>query len=438
MPVFVMEVTDVKAHPNADALRVYEFSAGAERIQVVANLSNSYELGERVAVARVGSELRDGTKIRPARLRGVDSFGMALGRHAGALGEDVSGEFELAESSAASAPAGAQVVSWPSIELLHHVRSALRTRAELQQSALPRVEYRCKVKLDGTNAGVQVLPDGAVVAQSRSQVLVAGVDNLGFGAWVRAHAAYFSALAGKEPVIVFGEWCGQGIQKRTAISSIARKLFAVFAIQYGAGSDAAARVEIEPERLRALLPEHPDVFVLPWLAERFVFDFASESALEAEASRVNELVERIEAQDPWVFEAFGVSGLGEGAVLYPLLAASGLHDRAALSELMFKAKGEKHQTVRQKKAAQIDPEVARNVDDFAALVLAEPRLEQGVREACAGSFELGCIGAFLKWIAHDVQKECALELSAAGLSWEQSQKAVSQRARAWFVQRARR
>jgi tRNA-binding EMAP/Myf-like protein len=430
MTVIVMEVLEVSPHPNADALRVYQFSAG-ERLQVVANLENAYAVGDHVAVATVGSELKDGTKIRPARLRGVDSFGMALGLHAAPLGTDVSAEFCVPEPAAS----GMQVVSWPSIELLHHVRAGVRSTAELQGTPVPTVAYRAKVKLDGTNAGVQIHPDGRALAQSRSQILEVGNDNMGFGGWVAQNSSYFAALAREQLLVVFGEWCGQGIQKRAAISQIGRKIFVVFAIQLGDGTNAPARMEVEPVRLRELLPEHPDVFVLPWIDTSFELDFADDERARLEAERISAEVDRIELEDPWVRASFGVQGLGEGIVLYPQLNGEMVVDRQRLSELMFKAKGEKHQAVRQKKAAQLEPEVAQGIDAFVELVLAEPRLEQGIAETGTGTPDMKQIGAFLKWIAHDVQKECGAELAAAGLTWEQVNRAVSNKARSWFLKR---
>jgi hypothetical protein len=157
-----------------------------------------------------------------------------------------------------------------------------------------------------------------------------------------------------------------------------------------------------------------------------------------EAERISAEVDRIELADPWVRACFGVEGVGEGIVLYPHLNGEAVADRQRLSELMFKAKGEKHQAVRQKKAAQLEPEVAQGIDAFVELVLAEPRLEQGIAEACAGSPDLKQIGAFLKWIAHDVQKECVAELAAAGLTWDQDNRAVSNKARSWFLRRQER
>jgi RNA ligase/Putative tRNA binding domain len=429
--VIVMEVLETNSHVSADSLRVYQLGVGdGSRLQVVANLSTVYQVGDRVAVAMVGCELKDGTKIRPARLRGVDSYGMALGKRDAPVGTDVSDEF-----CEASRPveAAVQLIAWPSIELFHHVRSGVRAGCEAQGRPAPRVIYRAKVKLDGTNAGVQILPDGRVVAQSRSQVLGAGSDNAGFAAWVTENYDYFSGLAQREPLVVFGEWCGQGIQKRAAISQIGRKVFAVFAAQLGRGVTTAASVELEPELLRARLPAHPDVFVLPWHGAPVELDFADDVQAAAQAQRISDEVAHIEAEDPWVAATFGVRGLGEGIVLYPQLGE--VADRQQLSELMFKAKGEKHQTVRQKRAAQLEPEVARGVESFVELVLAPARLEQGLTEACAGRAATSSIPAFLKWVSSDVQKECRAELEAAGLTWEQVNRSISNKARGWLLAR---
>jgi hypothetical protein len=383
---------------------------------------------------RRGSELKDGTKTRPSRLRGVDSFGMALGLHGAPVGSDVSAEFCVPEQAASGVP----VISWPSIELLHHVRAGVRSMAELQGTPVPRVAYRAKVKLDGTNAGVQIHPDGRVLAQSRSQILEVGNDNMSFGGWVAQNSGYFAGLAHEQLLVVFGEWCGQGIQKRAAISQIGRKIFVVFAVQFGNGASTPARLEVEPARLRELLPEHPDVFVLPWIDASFELDFADDERARLEAERISAEVDRIELADPWVRACFGVEGLGEGIVLYPHSNGEAVVDRQRLGELMFKAKGDKHQTVRQKKAAQLEPEVAQGIDAFVQLVLAEARLEQGIAEACAGTPDMKQIGAFLKWIAHDVQKECGAELAAAGLAWERVNRAVSNKARSWFLKRQER
>ncbi|MFW5739303.1 MAG: hypothetical protein ACOC1F_02935 [Myxococcota bacterium] len=65
--------------------------------------------------------------------------------------------------------------------------------------------------------------------------------------------------------------------------------------------------------------------------------------------------------------------------------------------------------------------------------MTEPRLEQALAEACAGSRHPRHTGAFLSWICRDIQKESAVELTASGLTWKQVSKAVNTRARAWFL-----
>ena len=51
-------------------------------------------------------------------------------------------------------------IKWTSIGLFHHVLNTLRFLAAEGELSLPRVRYRAKVKLHGTNAGVQVRADG--------------------------------------------------------------------------------------------------------------------------------------------------------------------------------------------------------------------------------------------------------------------------------------
>jgi len=450
MSILAMTVARVQDHPNADSLRVYELDApGVQGLVVVANLERTYAPGDVVAIARVGATLADGTKIRKTRLRGVDSFGMALGPVEAAPGDDLTARFGQPDAPAKSGVPDVPLAKWTSIEQLHAVRFALNARREVTGEPLPRVTYRAKVKVDGTNAAIHALPPapgrsamGAFAAQSRTRLLTPDDDNYGFAAWVHGPAAEFCAglHARLGRAVVYGEWCGRGIQKRTAISKVERNVLAVFAVQLGDPARDTARLVVDPERLRALLPAHPDVFVLPWHGEPVVLDFADAERLQAGAARIDAMVAEVEAADPWVAEIFGLRGLGEGVVLYPVEGvawdAEGGTDRDRYTELMFKAKGEEHRVNRQKKAAQIDPEVARSVEEFVALVVTPARLEQGLEQVLGGRMDLRRMGELLQWIGHDVQKESTAELAAAGLEWKQVAKAVGQAAQRWYRERA--
>lgn len=317
-------------------------------------------------------------------------------------------------------------VAWSSIELLHNVVRTLGHLHELGRP-LPVVEYRAKVKLHGSNCGVQVTAAG-LVAQSRTSLLSPEADYKGFAAWVRRHEAYFQALPAG--VVVFGEWCGPGVEKGMAISAAASKLFAVFAAQVG------GRIAYEPEELRALLPvagAPGELHVLPWEGEEIRIDYGSRPALDAAAAELNGRVAEVEREDPWVRRTLGISGLGEGLVFYPVRVdgAPPPADPEGLAQLMFKAKGEKHRTAGTKTAAAVDAAVVASVDEFVALMVTEARLEQGV--SAVGGREPRLTGKFLDWIAADVRKESAAELEASGLVFAQVEKAVRARARAWFL-----
>lgn len=78
--VLVGEVLDLTKHPNADKLKVAIVDVGeSSPIQIVCGAPN-IEIAQKVAVATVGSVLitEDGKewKIKEAKLRGVESFGM--------------------------------------------------------------------------------------------------------------------------------------------------------------------------------------------------------------------------------------------------------------------------------------------------------------------------------------------------------------------------
>jgi len=79
-------------------------------------------------------------------------------------------------------------------------------------------------KIDGTNACVIVTEDGQVGAQSRSRVITPADDNYGFAAWVAAHAGELRELG---PGHHFGEWWGQGIQRKYGLTEKRFSLFNV-------------------------------------------------------------------------------------------------------------------------------------------------------------------------------------------------------------------
>jgi hypothetical protein len=322
-------------------------------------------------------------------------------------------------------------IAWTSIDQFHNVR---RTFAALNPEGGHTATYRAKVKLHGTNAAVQVTPEGVLECQSRERLITPEDDNSGFARWVYSRKEeWLKALS--PGTVVFGEWAGPGIMKGVALNKIPEKVFAVFAVLQIGEVNA---LSVEPAEIQSLVQGAP-CHVLPWYEGLNVtVDWdATPEALAPVLDTINAAVRAVEVCDPWVKAIFGVEGTGEGLVFYPTVGETGQTAIDAYYLRMFKAKGEDHKTVAQKAPAQADPEVAKNLTDFAALVLTDSRLEQGATavkpDGATMGYDMKRIGAFLGWVSKDVAKECGPELTASGLDAKAASKAVTEFARKWYM-----
>lgn len=103
--------------------------------------------------------------------------------------------------------------------------------------------------------------------------------------------------------------------------------------------------------------------------------------------------------------------------------------------MVFKAKGEKHKNVATAKPAQVDAASAVSVDAFVSMVLTDARLDQGA--TAVGGVDMKFTGKFVAWVLADVQKETQDELTSSNLDWKQVQKPVSDKARNWYLAKAK-
>jgi len=93
--VVVGEVLSVEQHPDADKLSVCAVSDGQQTVQVVCGAPN-VRAGMKVPFAQVGAVLPGDFKIKKAKLRGVESFGMLCAANELQISEDSEGLLELA------------------------------------------------------------------------------------------------------------------------------------------------------------------------------------------------------------------------------------------------------------------------------------------------------------------------------------------------------
>lgn len=91
----VAQIVDAKPHPDADKLRVCRVNTGAEELQIVCGAPNA-RAGINVVLAPIGTIIpTNGMKIKPAKIRGVESSGMMCSAAELGLGEDHNGIIEL-------------------------------------------------------------------------------------------------------------------------------------------------------------------------------------------------------------------------------------------------------------------------------------------------------------------------------------------------------
>lgn len=330
---------------------------------------------------------------------------------------------------------------FPKIQNFHNmIKTGLRGESELT--------FQGKIKLHGSNAGIHIPKNGGEIhVQSRNHIIVPGKgDNAGFAAWVEENKEYWQHVGlDDEDITIYGEWCGKGINSGAAVCTIEDKFFAVFAIMWGTDLERGSKSIMvnDPTMIRSCLEidyngqptvELPsDVYILPYHGKPVTVCFDDHVSLTEAVELINKEVLKVDECDPWIKETFGVSGVGEGIVYHVTGANHGMTLREEYSRLTFKAKGERHSDVKQKKPVLPDPEVLANIKEFVQKFVTENRLAHMAAEHNLEDYLMQDMGAFLKAVCTDVHAESKAEIEASPLEWKQAAKGVVYAARNWYI-----
>ncbi len=103
--VVVAEVLQVEKHPNADRLNICQVNVGDEQPLTIVCGAKNVAPGIKVACARIGAVLPGNFKIKRAKVRQVESFGMLCAATELGMAEESDGLWLLA----ADAPVGASI-----------------------------------------------------------------------------------------------------------------------------------------------------------------------------------------------------------------------------------------------------------------------------------------------------------------------------------------
>jgi len=298
----------------------------------------------------------------------------------------------------------------------------------------PVLTFEGTVKLHGTNSAV-VMEDDEMWVQSRENIIDPAKDNAGFAMFVHSKKNVFEKLFDvinlpDNPVVIFGEWCGKGIQKGMAISELP-KMFVVFNIAYANINDQEMieKTWLSKEKIIKIMstinePEIKCIFDFPhWYLD---IDFNKPHEYQI---KLAEMMLAVEAECP-VGKQLGVIGIGEGIVWKCI--SKGYEN----SGFWFKVKGDKHSATKVKTLVPVDVERINNIKELVEKITPMWRLEQMCSKTFdllnGGRIEMKGMGEFIKNTMADILKEEIDTLAASGFTSKDITSSVAAKCRQYL------
>lgn len=338
-----------------------------------------------------------------------------------------------------------------SIGQFKNVIKAVRDTAGWNKEPIPTLQFIGTTKIHGTNASVVFHTDGTHDFQSRERVLSITSDNAGFCVWGERNLEDLRRTYNNVPdfmkpknvgekIVIFGEWCGPGVQAGVAVSKLPHKMFVIFNITF-IGNDGtpseidaegniikqevpATRIELPSDMIQACVFRTGEIHAIydfpTWIMD---IDFNNPQLSQ---NRLVDLTLAVEEECP-VGKHFGISGVGEGIVWWNA-------DR----NLTFKVKGEKHSVSKVKtikEIAAVDIERMASLDAFIDTVITENRMNQGLAKLGEMGLEIDIknTGAYIKWVVNDAMKEEQDVIIASNFDMKELGGKMSNKAKAfWF------
>jgi hypothetical protein len=291
---------------------------------------------------------------------------------------------------------------------------------QMQKQESRPINFRSKIKLHGTNAGIRIV-DGEAFYQKRTADVTPLRDNAGFASF-----AYTVTWKTDKDIIIYGEWAGPGVQKSDAVASIPNKMFFVFGVRDG------DFMITEPDDIEKYLPDDNRIRVVPWFDEPTKVSLDDVASARTFAELLDTRVQAIGNEDPYIKELFDVSGVGEGLVVSPYFEGDPV-DIDIYNTYIFKVKSEAHLVQKtQSPNASLYIEIPGSVKDFCDQFVTDNRCQQMVNEHLDGSYAIQGISTFLKELSLDILKESKNEFAELGVDWKMVSKEMSKRSVTWF------
>ncbi len=101
--VIVGEILEINPVEGADKIRLTKVDTGSEKLDIICGAPN-IEVGQKVPVAVIGAELAGDFKIKKAKIRGVESYGMICSKRELGISDDHAGIWVLEPTANTGTP----------------------------------------------------------------------------------------------------------------------------------------------------------------------------------------------------------------------------------------------------------------------------------------------------------------------------------------------
>lgn len=297
----------------------------------------------------------------------------------------------------------------------------------------PTLTFTGTVKLHGTNSSFAYdKKNDNYWCQSRNRILTLEKDNANFCKFINENVNDLLSLCNMvhtheklnddDIVVLYGEWCGLGIQNKVAISKLDRKIFVLFDVKIIKNN---VTTWISHDNFKKIKIDNKQIYnILDFQTFSINIDFNNPLDFQNKLADLTLLVEK---ECP-VAKQLGVSGIGEGIVWTHMLTP--------FENIRFKVKGQEHSVSKVTKLANVDVEKLASINAAVDMFVTENRMEQGVQESIYNEGREPVkknIRYFLKWMNDDIVKEESDTIKENGLMFKDIAKYVSRKASTWYM-----
>jgi hypothetical protein len=317
-----------------------------------------------------------------------------------------------------------RIIKFPKIEQFRAVVATVKHVARFEgvdanneliynDNELPTVSFEGTVKLHGTNSAICFNKSmNETWYQSREVIVTSG--HFGFVNFFNNNkelvdmicdsVSDYLEIPANHDVAVYGEWCGPGVNKGTAIQKLPEKIFVVFGVMSIPmdSDDENDKIWYDHTYLMFGSSRVYNIYDFPTYNIQVDFNNAKDSVKLLEKITLD-----VENECP-VAKQLTVSGIGEGVVWVGDYNGK---------PLRFKTKGDKHKSTKEKSLVAIEPEKLDSINRVLEYLVTESRYEQGKFETKA-ELHRKDTGKLIQWIAQDIEKEESDTLSANNLTWK--------------------